>query len=63
MRIQQATDASERVEEFGDPLKRIVFALDGYQERISSSESVEREEVQGGRTVKDDEVVAVANWS
>ena len=63
MRIQQPTDATERVEELGDPLKRIVFALDGYQERISSSEPVEREQVQGGRTVKDDEVVAVADWS
>ncbi len=63
MRIQQPTDAGERVEELGDPLKRIVFALDGYQERISGSEAVEREQVQGGGTVKDDEVVAVADWS
>ncbi len=61
LRIQELPYSSQRVEEFGHALEGIVFTLNGNKEGVRSRESIESEQVQRRRAVKNYVVVTIAD--
>src|SRR2546430_2784600 len=57
LRIQVLADLLDRVDEIGEPLECVVFALHRDHHRIGCHQPVQSEYVQGRRTVEQDELV------
>ena len=45
LRIQETSNPRERVEEFGDTFKSVVFTLNGHKKGIGSSQAIKSEQV------------------
>ena len=58
--IQRAANPPDRIEKLGDPFKRKIFRLHRDQDRISSDQGIEREQIKRGRAIQNDEVEFLA---
>ena len=61
LRVVRAPDADEGVKQFGHTLECQVLALNGHQHRVRSDERIQREQVEGGRAIEQDEVELVVD--
>lgn len=58
-RIECAANAHKGVKEFGHAFEGEIFALNRDHDSVGGDESIESEEVEGGRAVENDEFVAI----
>lgn len=61
--VQAAAYAGQSIEEFGDTLERVVFALYGYEQRIGGHQPVESQQIQAWRAIDEDVIVMFQKWS
>ena len=59
MGIQGPADDPHGVHQVAEPLQRVVFPLDRHQNGVCRAEGVEGQQLQGGRAVNKQEVIAV----
>ncbi len=59
--VEGLADAFDGVEELADAFEGEVFGLHGDEDGVGGDQGVEGEQVEGGRTVEDDDVKLVAN--
>lgn len=58
LRVECLCDAVQRANQFGDSFEREVFGLQRDQQAVGGDQGIERQQVQGGGAIEQDEVVA-----
>lgn len=56
-RIERSANTHQGIEQLGNAFESKVFALDGNQHRVAGNQGIQRDEVESGRTIDDDEAI------
>src|SRR5262245_47442141 len=61
-RVQSAADAHQCIQKLGYALESQIFALNRNQDGIGSDQGIQRQQIQCGWAIQNDELVLVTQW-